>query len=753
MYNLFSVICIVLLSAIAIGYIIAIFKKERSKSIEFIRQFKKGKCAIVYLVAIPLYFIGHIYAGQAAGPAFFAAINKTMVLVVLRYDMSSISALMADNCIYTVAVYFCFILVLINAMLLILSLLHQKIWEWCNRLCWNLSGKEKLLIVGNNKESLDIYTSETNRAVMLLDDIADNEKGKLFGKRVNFISLSGDIEDIRKKGKKNENKFDNAIEEYCCKFVLDCLDKPKKPCILVINTKDDYKNIALCQKIVAATSQRLNKKSETEMADVLSHIRIYVFGMPDHEAIYNSIVESAKGCIRYVNKYRQIAMDFVERYPLTQFMTSEQIDYGTSLLKDGVDVNVAMIGFGKTNHQIFLTSVANNQFLVEKDGKKVLKEVNYHIFDKKNAESNKNLNHSYYRFKNEFEDQFKEQAKMGEAHPYLPFPMLPAKDEYYDKHDVNDSIFYKKLKAALSGEKKFNYIIIAFGTDLENIDMAQKMLEKKQEWGLKDTYIFVKVRSGNDSYAIFKGSNCFMIGDEPHTVYNIDQIDDHVITDMAKMRNKIYALESKYKEEMDKPTKTSPQDVYAAADCDWYINKTQFERESNIYACLSLRSKLHLMGLDYIVDDGQSEPAGLDREEYLQHYAGENKPDETEEEIEGKIIIKYDIEFNESRRKTMAIHEHMRWNSFMISKGFVPSSKQEIVKDSKKHGKNYSLRKHGNLTTFEGLVTFRQLIANGDKAKELKADVIKYDYQLLDDAHWLLSKNHYKIVKRDVHPE
>ena len=711
--------------------------------------------------------MGHIYGGQAFWPALFAAINKTMVLVVLRYDMSSISALMADNCIYTVAVYFCFFLVLFNAMLFVLSVSWQKLWELFYKKCWDWSRKEKVLIVGNNEDNLDIYSSVKNRAVILLDDIAEKDKARLFAKNVHFFSLSGDIEDIRKKKGTDERDLDNVIEKYCCKLVRSYLPKSKKPCklafsrlfkskkscIIIINTKDDCRNIALCQKIAAVVEQRLIEINNVEMADVLSRIKIYVFGMPDHEAIYNSIVESAKGCIRYVNKYRQIAMDFVERYPLTQFMTSEQIDYETSLLKDGVDVNVAMIGFGKTNHQIFLTSVANNQFLVEKDGKKVLKEVNYHIFDKKNAESNKNLNHSYYRFKNEFEDQFKEQAKMGEAHPYLPFPMLPAKDEYYDKHDVNDSIFYKKLKAALSGEKKFNYIIIAFGTDLENIDMAQKMLEKKQEWGLKDTYIFVKVRSGNDSYAIFKGSNCFMIGDEPHTVYNIDQIDDHIITDMAKMRNKIYALESKYKEEMDKPTKTSPQDVYAAADCDWYINKTQFERESNIYACLSLRSKLHLMGLDYIVDDGQSKPAGLDREEYLQHYAGENKPDETKEEIEGKRIIKYDIKFNESRRKTMAIHEHMRWNSFMISKGFVPSSKQEIVEDSKKHGKNYSLRKHGNLTTFEGLVTFRQLIANGDKAEELKADVIKYDYQLLDDAHWLLSQNHYKIVKRDVHPE
>ena len=75
-------------------------------------------------------------------------------------------------------------------------------------------------------------------------------------------------------------------------------------------------------------------------------------------------------------------MDFVGKYPLTQFMTSEQIDYKTSLLRKNVEINVAMIGFGKTNRQIFLTSVANNQFLIENNGEKILKKVRYHIFDK-----------------------------------------------------------------------------------------------------------------------------------------------------------------------------------------------------------------------------------------------------------------------------------------------------------------------------------------------------------------------------------
>ena len=65
------------------------------------------------------------------------------------------------------------------------------------------------------------------------------------------------------------------------------------------------------------------------------------------------------------------------------------------------------------------------------------------------------------------------------------------------------------------------------------------------------------------------------------------------------------------------------------------------------------------------------------------------------------------------------------------------------------------MRRHGNLTTFDGLMEFRKMIAERDKKAggtlaeaEERADVIKYDYQLLDDAYWLLSKTNQKIIKR-----
>ncbi len=92
----------------------------------------------------------------------------------------------------------------------------------------------------------------------------------------------------------------------------------------------------------------------------------------------------------------------------------------------------------------------------------------------------------------------------------------------------------------------------------------------------------------------------------------------------------------------------------------------------------------------------------------------------------------------------------------MLSKGVIPADKQQILNETTvkngrtvfTDGKNYNLRRHGNITTFDGLAEFRRIIAERDNLDENETDVIKYDYQLMDDAYWLLTRCGFKIVKR-----
>lgn len=743
-YSLLSLLALAVLGVIVLGCVINFLRKTRAERIEFIRTFKKGSCVIIYIVAIPLYFFGLLYEKQVAGKApellltLFDSVRKSLSLVVLSYDISSVQSLADDNDLFRIAMYTCFVVVTLNAILFALSLFLQKLWVWFRKIGWYLSRKEKLLLVGNNEQNRQLYASEDKRATMIVGVLSDAEKTDLYAKKMRFIA----------KGKAHEEE----IGEVCCDLLKKSLKSRRRRCVIVINTGDEERNIALCHSLLTVTSAFTETADTAAAADRLSRVRVYVFGDPEHETVYHGIEEASRSCLRYVNRHLQIAMDFIDRYPLTRFMTDKQLDTTTSLLRPEVDVNVVLVGFGKTNRQIFLTSVANNQLLTEEGGKPVLKQVKYHIFDRKQAGNNKNFNHGYARFENEMAAQIEAQKKDPQSSEYLPFPALPAVRLGDKPVDIHAPAFYEAVKDALSGEGSFNYIVIAMGTDLENLDMAQKLVEKKLEWGLSDTYVFVKVRNGAEAFPLFRRDDCYPIGDNKTAVYNMKTLDDGVITAMAKMRNRIYSLESEATENKATPDEALIREVYDQADCNWYIERenqkgrTRLERESNLYACLSLRPKLHMMGLDYrpVSEEGEA----LDEQTYLARYAGTDLPTYYEGiEADGKPIVKYDLDFPESRRRTMAIHEHYRWNSFMISKGFVPATREQILFGGK-NGKSYDLRRHGNLTTFEGLLEFRRMVAERDGKSELETDVIKYDYQLLDDAYWLLTQNGYKIVEK-----
>uniref|UniRef100_UPI002670B872 hypothetical protein n=1 Tax=uncultured Bacteroides sp. TaxID=162156 RepID=UPI002670B872 len=286
---------------------------------------------------------------------------------------------------------------------------------------------------------------------------------------------------------------------------------------------------------------------------------------------------------------------------------------------------------------------------------------------------------------------------------------------------------------------------------------AQKLVDKRREWRVDELVVFVKVRKAQGEVAVFKEKNVFVIGNESDCVYNIKAIKNDKIYQMAKLRNEIYDLE--YTITTDKSFKLNDETVKAnciKANKNWFVSKSQFERDSNLYCCLSLQSKLNLMGLKYCRDYENDLPA-LTEEEYMNHYAQGDIPDtETYSTvIKDKKIIKYPLEFKDSKRKNLAVLEHYRWNSFMISQGMVPASKKQILNEMIErngklrhtNGKNYRLRRHGNLTTFDGLVEFRKIVSERDGGNEVDYDVIKYDYQLLDDAYWLLKSCGYKIIE------
>lgn len=740
-YGIITTICFILLTLSVFYVIVSFALKNRADRISFIRGFKKGKCIAVFLIAIPLLCIGYIYDGTSVLDGILNAISHVIDFVVLKFNISKVNALIENSLFYQITVYYCCVLVILNAALFALSFIGQHLWLFGNKLMQRITRKEKLLIFGNNENSISVYKSNKTFYACLVDNVSNKDGLELYQDKIKYLS------------RKNYEGLVNHILERVLK---------NKNHTIIINTEDDEKNLCLCNLFIEKAKElekpqtKVQKKvSKEEFVKAqrdtfFKHLRIYVFGNPKYEAIYGDIVAASFGCIRYKNKYQMLAMDFIDKYPFTKFMDGRHIDYATSFIKPDIDINVCMIGFGKPNRQIFLTSVANNQFLTETKNGVELKQVNYHIFDKVPAENNKNLNHLYYRFKNE--------GKKMNAKDYLPLPSFPAMD--FPHHlDINAPEFYQTVHEIVTKQPNdVNFVIVSFEGDLENIDMAQKLVEKRREWGVDNLIIFVRIQKSHNDHFIFREKNVFFIGNESECAYDIERITNDKIVKMAQMRNEIYDLE--YKITTDKNfvlNKESILENEENANKNWFVEKSQLERESSLYCCLSLQSKLNLMGLEYCKAEDNPKK-GLSEEEYLSHYAGDDLPDTQSYglEVEDKKVIRYTLNFPESKRRNLAVLEHFRWNSFMISKGMVPANKEQILNEMEErngklrhsNGKNYRLRRHGNLTTFEGLVTFREMVSERDNGNEADYDVIKYDYQLLDDAYWLLTKNGYKIVKR-----
>lgn len=164
---------------------------------------------------------------------------------------------------------------------------------------------------------------------------------------------------------------------------------------------------------------------------------------------------------------------------------------------------------------------------------------------------------------------------------------------------------------------------------------------------------------------------------------------------------------------------------------------------SNVMAALGLRTKLLLAGFDLAPAGG----AGDASREWEEAYFAGDPPRYGEGTLNGKRKLVYrNVDLGrDGLRGRLARQEHDRWNAYMFTCGFLPSTRPAIASETK--GKDMAGGRHGNLTTFEGLVEFRRIVAAAFSKSEEAMDVIRYDYQLADDAAWFAARAGFGIVR------
>lgn len=726
--NYIIVFCLAIMVTFATITICEIFRRKGTNRIKYLRNFKKGSFLRIYAVSIPLYWLGIYNSGNySVGVSFLHSIKAAIDSIMLDFEYDSISKFINDNKLYEVAMWFYFALAIINAVFFAFTLFWQRINNVIKRL--RASKKSKInIIIGLNEETkmlLESLSGENIIAILFTKEQEDIDY--LTIKKVPYIICNMDF---------IVEKIDGSIKNI-----------KQKEINIIVDMSSDNDNLLLTKHLCKYIC---NKELYLTKKEIKRGFNIYVIDNLINESAFNSLVQESKGCIHTINKHTLIGLQFVDKYPMTEFMDNKHIDYESATIRSEVEMNVLMIGFGKVNQQLFLSMVTNNQFLSLEKGEVINKPVNYYIFDKKESKNDKNLNHNYFRYENEILNPILQSDNKDELeNKYFPLPPMPANFTYF-KIDINDAEFYSSIKACLRAKKDgytYNYLNVSFGEDLENIDLAKKLQIKLKEWGLLScTKIFVRIKDKKLIISNVINSQEFCIYGSDADVFNKNVIINSSLEILARLRDQSY-IEAKL-------GINKKEDIMEQALNIWY-QYHPIKRKSNIYAGISIRSKLHLLGLDF---KEKKVEGALTEDIFMDKYAVDDMPFYGEEVINGKKSVIYPLEFPSSKRRNFAIMEHMRWNAFMICEGFVPAKKTQCCDANYEYGQSYEIRLHRNITTFDGLYLYRSYMAeraiqqNEYKEKtvaEKAKDVIKFDYQIMDDLYWFFDKINYSIVYKD----
>ncbi len=701
------------------------FRSDRAGRIKFLKNFKRGRFALIYIAAIPIYMLAYLEAKQPLDAAFWNSFRACIDLVLLRYDYAPLLALAEAELFFRVTADIFLTVVLLNAVLFALSVAGQWLRNACLLLSLRLSRKKVLVILGTDETSLTLLRSaarepSVGRAV-LMGELTPELREAAFVLRAVTVQC-GREEDV---GEKLLRLFG---------------DLGKRKVSVIVNERDEERNLIDAKQLFGL----IEREHLTEIPLLEERgLAVYVFGTRGDAAVYQNFTEDSMGILRFVSRHGLIAADFTDKYPLTRYMTARELDFGSATVREGIEINVFFIGFGKLSESIFLSSVANHQFLTKSGGKLKAKPVRYHLYDKRYpagrlddaaAVYSGELVHGYFRY-----EAFLKYYE-GREDEFLPFPDPPA-EVHYDPYDVNHPAFYDTLRAEITAAPSFSYIIVSFGSDVENLELAQKLGQKIREWGDMPVRIFARVRNGE--FARAAGSefpDVQIFGTEDGCVYDAASILGEEVERMAKRKHLLYAAcraategETLSEEELERLARTQ-----------WYKRLKNIQRESNLSACLSLRTKFQLAGYD-IAREGEDVS-----EEFERAYEAGDARTPSGLRVEGKEVWSYSNaeQQRDSLRRTYTVQEHLRWCASMITCGVVPASRAEIASPS--GGKALERRIHGNLTTMEGLVEYRRIMAKVRGTSEEETDVIRYDYQLMDDAVWLLHACGYRVVRKKI---
>lgn len=721
-------------NVIWIAYIlrhVCIGKENRRKRIDFIRSYKKGNCTVAFIPYFFLHLTGALYTKTIAAEAslnvtiafesFFDSLAKTLLLAGLRFDTGSIQKYMEAWRFYKVSIYLAFSLVVFNAALFVCSFLNQRISfrrASARRLRKVWVKENTCFIFGNNPRNVTVYGSDKANGYpvkYIVDSFGGKGDDGFFSRGIRYANYQ------------EEKKEAEYLKKY-----LNFKDKDQKELVMIINFEDDEKNLSLCNSLLGtirdfhfenekydATTEPIPKdtmsKEERQKKELkekldrvsirLSKVSIYVFGDGTKDSLFYELEREGFGVIHYMNKYRYIGQGFLWDNPLVRYMDKRHIDYGKALLLPGFKASFSLVGFGKINRELFSNLVTCNQFATEdENGNPVPLQMDYYLYDKNENIFSKDLNYGYFRYEKFYHDN----VGVNED-KYLPLAPLPANVIPVEDCDINSPEFFESLqKSMYSSDKHLNFVFVSYGEDLENAELAEKIAQLGRDWKIANLKVFVRMKHPRSNRFLVEKSNVHVYGDEDE-VYSLDKILSKTILKLGMLTDVAYQMVSA---DNAKKADSSVEDMLMGRY--WYATRYNIDRISSCYSGINVKNRLGLMNF-MVTSSLDDEP--VTEEAFNSIYQPQGKD---------SVI-----------RRNLMFMEHMRWNAFMICNGYVPSTRTQILEPSRdggigKKGKCHEERRHGNLTTYDGLDEFVRILHDKFGVEMEELDVKKYDAMFMD---------------------
>ena len=683
MYSIYFLI------AIIIFLLIVVFLGLFTKTIISKRAIWYSVPLTIYMFSI--YLIGYLHTNESFNMiVVFNCIVAALKSFAFEVNSGYVSALIAEDFIYALSVYLgvtcCGLTLVFGALELVKTSFYNEIKRF-----FILFGSKADIILGYNEDAFK-YCKSNSKTVLWIDPsivkLTKEDRMKLYEEDIIYIYAPFDAKRLRR----------NSLFVFKNLFVI-CFQDNNQYISAILKTLEDLKS---------------SKKI----------IEFHVQTKSDHLTFVNEQLTS-----RCVNKNNVMASSF-DYYELMSRRFSLDHNLAKYLpegfIKDGVvvndrEINVVMLGFGKTSKAILKSIIINNQFVQIVDGKYQCKKINVELYDNEEASFDDRLITHIEHFDMLCEkDYFDFDPLLG--------PLELTVNITHTKCNVKSSTSKEFISSLIKDKKDFTYYVVALSTSVDNSMLAEMLSKTVCE---SSSVIFYNIDDNNERL-ITDSKNCYPFGFK-NEILSHDNITVEDLCSLAKLNNDSYNKKS---------GKTS--DFYAIPI---------IEKLSNIYKEINLRFKLNLVGLDYTDDPNVS---GLTKEEYQKKYDSKKYHKSYEYYVnkfgvEKADELKYKEYFELNLSNALIYQEHLRWAIYYFLYNYKGMKLSDIkLEKGKIVHKDIPNRKHACITSFDGIdklhrYELQMYLDNNISKLMCNVETFQYDMKL-DTAYEELTLLGYKVI-------